>query len=63
MVAMDDMIIPGSAADVVRRQKEAGLRCAEDLIEEMKEDFPGLKGLWEAVKNEKENGCDGIQKF
>ena len=44
--------IAGSAADVVRMQKEAQMRKTEKLIDDMKEDFPGLKGLWEAVKGE-----------
>ena len=49
---MDNVIIPGSAADVVQRQKEAQLRTAEKMINEM-DDFPQLKRIWEAVKNNK----------
>ena len=55
---MVNVIIPGSAADVGKRQKEAQLRTAEKTINEM-DDFPQLKRIWEAVKKDKENGCDG----
>ena len=55
---MDNIVVPGSAADVVKRQKEAQLRTAEKMINEM-DDFPQLKRVWEAVKKDKENGCDG----
>ncbi len=55
---MDNVIIPGSAADVVQRQKETRMQQAERQIYEMT-DFPELKRNWDALKEEK----NALQKF
>lgn len=47
------VVIEGSAESIVLRNKEAEKRKAEELINDMKEEFPSLARLWEMMKGEK----------
>lgn len=47
------VVIEGSAESIVLRNKEAETRKTENLINDMKEDFPHLARLWEIVKGER----------
>ena len=40
----------GSAESIVMRQKEARMRKSEKLMDDMKEDFPQLKNIYEMLK-------------
>ena len=48
-------VLEGSAESIVLRNKEAETIKTENLINDMKEDFPHLARLWEMVKGEKGN--------
>lgn len=43
----------GSAESIVMRQKEARMRKSEQLMDDMKEDFPQLKNIYEMLKGRK----------
>ena len=43
----------GSAESIVMRQKEARLKKSEKLMDEMSEDFPQLKNIYEMLKGRK----------
>lgn len=43
----------GSAESIVMRQKEARMRKSEQLMDEMSEDFPQLKNIYEMLKGAK----------
>ncbi len=40
----------GSAESIVARQKEARMRKSEELMDDMSEDFPQLKNIYEILK-------------
>ena len=48
-------VLEGSAESIVLRNKEAETRKTENLINDMKEDFPHLARIWEMMKGEKGN--------
>lgn len=43
----------GSAESIVMRHKEARMRKSEQLMDDMKEDFPQLKNIYEMLKGAK----------
>ena len=49
--------VPGSASDIASRNREAEkkkeLQKSEELMEEMKSDFPQLKNIYEILKGAK----------
>ena len=43
-------VLEGSAESIAMRQKEARMRKSEELMDDMKEDFPQLKNIYEILK-------------
>lgn len=43
-------VLEGSAESIVMRQKEARMRKSEELMDDMSEDFPQLKNIYEILK-------------
>ena len=56
---MNGYVVPGSAEDLVRRNQAAHLMKAEKLIDDMEDEYPALKRIWDAVKNNKGEDKDG----
>lgn len=52
------VIVEGSAESIALRNKEAEKRKVEELIYEMKDEFPHLARMWEMMKRGKGNGSN-----